>query len=374
MKTAAIAVISPSKNAYSETFIQAHKNLLKGTVHYLYGSSIPYKSDYTKQLIPPAHLFNKILFNIEYKLYHSGLNKPQFALKRYLKKHKIQCVLAEYGTTGAQIYDVCDQLKTPLIVHFHGYDASMHDVLEHNKQKYRHMFSTARYIIGVSQVMMERLKTLGVTENKLIYNTYGPNDAFFEIKKNKSELPLFFGVGRFVDKKAPYYTLIAFSNVLKKYPNAQLALGGEGHLLESSINLSKYLGIEDNVKFPGILTPVEVRKYLSKATAFIQHSIKARDGDMEGTPVGIMEASAAAVPVISTFHAGIPDIIIHEKTGMLCEEHDFNKMAEHMLWIIENPDQAIQMGEAGRKNIKENFSMEKHISKLNEIIEKSVNG
>ena len=95
---------------------------------------------------------------------------------------------------------------------------------------------------------------------------------------------------------------------------------------------------------------------------------------MEGTPVGILEASAAGLPVISTFHAGIPDVIIHEKTGLLCDEHDYAQMAENMLWVLEHPEQATAMGETGRKNIKENFSMEKHIGKLNELIEKAVHG
>jgi glycosyltransferase involved in cell wall biosynthesis len=95
---------------------------------------------------------------------------------------------------------------------------------------------------------------------------------------------------------------------------------------------------------------------------------------MEGTPVGILEASAAGLPVISTFHAGIPDVIIHEKTGLLCNEHDYKKMAENMLWVLEHSEESAAMGAAGRKNIKENFSMEKHIGKLNEIIEKAIYG
>jgi glycosyltransferase involved in cell wall biosynthesis len=73
-------------------------------------------------------------------------------------------------------------------------------------------------------------------------------------------------------------------------------------------------------------------------------------------------------------HAGIPDVIIHNQTGLLCDEHDYNKMAEHMIWVAEHPDEAIKMGKAGRENIKDNFSMERHIGQLNDLIEKVSHG
>jgi len=369
-----IAIISPTKDAYSETFIQAHRNRLTGTVHYLFGGFVPNKSDYTHKEIISGSYFYKLWFKLRHKFFNSGLSKAQYALKLYFKKNNIQCVLAEYGTTAAQIYPVCEQLKIPLIVHFHGYDASVHEVIENNREQYRKMFAVATYVIGVSQAMVKKLKDLGVDEEKLVYNTYGPDNSFFDIERNPDHKPVFFGVGRFVDKKAPYYTIIAFSKVVKRFPEARLVMGGNGPLLETAINLSRSLGIENKVDFPGVLTPKEVRDYMSNATAFVQHSITALNGDMEGTPVGILEASAAGLPVISTFHAGIPDVIMHEKTGLLCEEHDYEKMAENMLWVLEHPEQAKAMGSAGRKNISENFSMERHLNKLNQLINNTVYG
>ena len=370
-----IAIVSPSLDIYSETFIQAQKDLLrlKNDVHFLYGGTVPRFSDFTRKKISPISIIDKTLFKIKYKISNTGLSKQQFTLLLYLKKHRIQCVLAEYGNTGAQIYQVCNQLKIPLIVHFHGYDASEFDVLAKNKAEYQKMFSVAKYIIGVSQIMMEKLKSLGANESRLIYNTYGPNDAFFKTERKPTKFPLFFSVGRFADKKAPYYTIIAYNILLNKYPNSRLIMGGDGPLLATCINLAKYLGIDKNIDFPGIITHGEIIDYLSKATAYVQHSITALNGDMEGTPLSILEASGAGVPVISTRHAGIPDVIINNKTGLLCEEHAYDKMAEHMIWIIEHPKEAERMGAAGRENIKRNYSMSRHIDTLNAIIQKAVN-
>ncbi len=123
---------------------------------------------------------------------------------------------------------------------------------------------------------------------------------------------------------------------------------------------------------PGVLTPLEFQAHLKEACAFVQHSITAYDGDMEGTPVAVLEASAAGLPVISTFHAGIPDVIIDGETGLLCEEHDVDGMAKNMIKILDNFGLAKRMGAAGKKRIKENFSMEKHLGILSEVVQKAV--
>ena len=368
-----IAIISPSQNAYSETFIQAHKNRLAGTIHYLYGGYIPTDSEFTGRRVLPRGFWEKVIFNFKYYVAHKGLSKIEFALKLYLKKHKIQCVLAEYGITGGVVYKITRQLNIPLIVYFLGYDISVKKVLETNKHAYQKMFAYASFLLGVSKPILERLKELGAEKEKLIYNPCAPDDMFFKVEHNTNQQKIFFALGRFVDKKAPYYTIIAFNKVLKKYPEAKLVLAGAGPLLDVCINLVRYLGIQENVAFPGVITPEKERVYMSKAVAFVQHSITARNGDSEGTPVAVLEASAAGLPVISTLHAGIPDVIIHKKTGLLCPEHDYEQMAQNMIWILENPDAAKKMGLEGRDNVIKNFSMESHINNLNKTIEKAVN-
>ena len=73
----------------------------------------------------------------------------------------------------------------------------------------------------------------------------------------------------------------------------------------------------------------------------------AGNGDSEGTPVAILEAAAAGLPVISTLHAGIPDVIEDGKNGFIVEEHDVDGMARCMIEILESPDEARRMGKAG---------------------------
>jgi glycosyltransferase involved in cell wall biosynthesis len=93
---------------------------------------------------------------------------------------------------------------------------------------------------------------------------------------------------------------------------------------------------------------------------------------MEGTPVAVLEASAAGLPVISTRHAGIPDAVIHGETGFLCAEHDVQQMAEYMMEVIENKALAKNVGQKGRALVRQEFTLEKHLKILSEAIKNTV--
>ena len=101
---------------------------------------------------------------------------------------------------------------------------------------------------------------------------------------------------------------------------------------------------------------------------FVQHSVRAEDGNMEGTPLTVLEASAAGVPVISTNHGGIPDVIINGKTGFLVEEFDVSGMANNMKKLLQDKDLPEKLGRAGKENIKNNYLLKYHIKKIDEIL------
>jgi glycosyltransferase involved in cell wall biosynthesis len=105
----------------------------------------------------------------------------------------------------------------------------------------------------------------------------------------------------------------------------------------------------------------------------VQHSVTALNGDQEGTPVAIMEASAAGLPVIATLHAGIPDVIIDGTTGFLVPEHDVDAMSEKMLSLLENKTLAKQFGNNGKERIKIHFSLKRYLDVIDDVIVKAIN-
>lgn len=360
-----MALLSPAKEAYSETFIHAHRKYLDADISYYYGDHLP-------RYVDDGEFFSRVTFSrrIGYwfrRGYSRRLNYFEWSLYRSFRKRKIEVVLAEYGPTGAECLNVCKALNLPLIVHFHGYDAHLRPVVDLYTDRYRTMFSYARSIVSVSSTMTAALVNLGCPPEKVVYNPYGPDDSFFEVQPAHSE-KLFVGLGRFVDKKAHYYTILAFKKVHDKHPDARLIIGGDGPLLETCRNLVKALGLTKSVELPGPLSRVQFQDLLSCAIGFVQHSITTENGDMEGTPVAILEAMAAGVPVIATRHAGIMDAVDERVTGFLNDEHDVDGVSQNILELLIHPDMVKAVGNKARNSIKMHNNMKGHIRKLQYLL------
>jgi colanic acid/amylovoran biosynthesis glycosyltransferase len=370
-KTPVLALISPNENAYSETFIAAHRKLLPFNVKYYYNGNIP-KELHGEGALLKYSIFYQIICNVKHALcIPPNMSLQEEALLRSFKKHRVDVALAEYGTTGASITLVCKKLQIPLFVHFHGFDASEQTVIAKYKDKYTLMFEYALNIFSVSNTMTKMLECLGCPPNKIVYTICGPHEDFFRIKTTGNQ-NTFVSIGRFTDKKAPYYTILAFKKVLDVYPDTQLIIAGDGVLKNTCANLINYLGISKQVQLIGVVKRENWILYLSNAFAFVQHSITAANGDMEGTPVAILEACAAGIPVIATRHGGITDIIQHMQNGLLVNEHDVEGMADLMLYLLKNKAIAKQLGEAAKKLACERFTMQQHINTITQAINTAI--
>jgi glycosyltransferase involved in cell wall biosynthesis len=362
-----IALISPAKEGYSETFIKAQKDLLPYEIEYYYGGFLPTHHERQGKILK-----SNFRSRLSRKIRNENPNTSiQNALIARFKKNNIKCVLAQYGPTGAEMVDTCKKSKLPLIVHFHGYDASLFEIIEAYSEKYKKLFDYAAAIIAVSQFMYNALLQLGAPKEKLILNTYGPNEIFKNIQPDYKSQQLI-AIGRFVDKKAPYYTILAFQQAIKNYPKAKLVMIGDGPLLATCKNLVKHFKLKDNVFFKGVQTPTQIKEEMSRSCAFIQHSIRAENGDCEGTPLSVLEAQLAGLPVISTYHAGIPDVVIHNETGLLSNEHDVKQMSQNIISLLHSTETLKQMGRCGRESVSNYFSMDRYIKKLTTVIDNSL--
>ena len=358
-----IALLTPNKISFSETFIQAHKNFLKGNVFHYYGTIENLYLDGYGGLRGHTNLTNRLTKLIKRE------NHTRFFerfIKASFKENKINIVLAEYGDTAIPYLPLLKRLHLPLIVHFHGYDASIYKMFELTGN-YQEIFEYASYIVVVSKQMRRTLLEKGCPEEKLIYNVSGPREEFLKIQPEYSKSQII-AAGRFVDKKAPYYLILAFREVIKKYPNATLIIGGDGELYQTCRNLISHYGMEKNVHLPGVLDAKSLQNYFRESVAFAQHSITALHGDSEGTPLTVLEASAAGLPVIATNHGGIPDVIIDGETGLLSDEHDVEAMANNFLKLLGDKELIRKLGSQGKKRIRENFTLQRHIEVLNGLL------
>jgi len=289
----------------------------------------------------------------------------------YLVAKDLDVVLAEYGPTGVALLQPCAMAGVPLVVHFHGFDASLKVVLQKYEKGYARLFDAATAFIVVSKEMERDLVAMGVPAERVTVIPCGVDVLEFDNAEPGKASPHFLAVGRFVEKKSPDSVVRAFAEVLKKVPEATLSFVGDGVLRKECMGLAADLGVQDKVIFTGALSHAEVAQHMRQARCFVQHSVTPSSGDKEGTPVSILEASASGLPVVATRHAGIQEAVVHEKTGLLCLERDEVAMADNMLVMAKNPDLAAQFGQAGRSHIMARYSKNDWFDKIRRVVEQA---
>lgn len=361
-----LCIVKHGNVVVSETFIRAQVNRLPANVTLVEGTI-------------PAHIRGAGRLGVWMHLmwYKLTGRTPSMAdvtraYAKVLRRTKADAVLAQYGTTGVQVREACVQGGVPLIVHFHGYDASRRGLLRKLRTEYERLFEQAAALVVVSHAMERRLLELGAPADKLHYSPCGADCAHFAPTDPAANPPVFVAVGRFVEKKAPDETVRAFAALHRLHPEARLRMIGDGNLLKTCQALAYELGVADAVDFLGAQPHQVVRREMAGARAFVQHSVEAKSGDCEGTPVAVLEAGASGLPVISTRHAGIPDVVEEGETGLLVDEHDVAGMARYMVALTEDPKRAAQLGAAGRRRVIEHYSMERNMDRLWKAISTAV--
>jgi len=258
------------------------------------------------------------------------------------KKFNIKLLHAHFGPAGIEMMPIAKQLKIPLIVTLHGYDAAAFLEIKSYVHSLRELANNSEFIICVSDNMKERLIAIGLPEHKLITHYIGiPIEKFQFIDRTpipekvaKDENITFLQVANFVEKKGHEFTVRAFASLTNQYPKASLTLAGDGPLRPSIESLVNTLGLTQKVAFKGAVDTNQVSQLMGKADCFLHHSITASNGDMEGIPTVLMEAMATGLPVVSTYHSGIPELIKHGENGYLVEERNINQYTNQLKSLL----------------------------------------
>lgn len=204
------------------------------------------------------------------------------------------------------------------------------------------------------EISGEKIETLPEGVDLKYFN---PNQDYDEII-NRYKLfdhNIIFSTGRMVERKGFRYLIEAIPYILKEYPKTKLIIGRDGPERNNLEKLSVDLGIAENVIFPGIISNIDLPKYMAVATVFVLPSIVDKTGDTEGLGLVLLEAMACGTPVIGTNVGGIPYIIKNDVNGFLVEQKNPGQLARVIIGLF-NKDLGQTIGESGRKYIEENFT------------------
>ena len=324
-----------------------------------------------------SRLTKKLRWTLEQKeLIFSKQNsyfKKEFDL--LLEEFKPDVIHSHFGNESMIILDNLSHFNIPIFISFHGYDASqMLSNKTYVKKLNYYLQKPNVHPLFVSNFIKENVIRAGVNVNgyDILYcgidvHLFNPSSD----QKKYSDQFIFLQISSFNEKKGHVYTLRAFKQFLNSVSDKKkfkLILAGGWLLIDEIKKETNNLGLNEYVEFPGILTSHQVQACLSKANVFLHHSITAKNGDTEGLPTVIMEAMAMELPIISTYHAGIPELIEDGINGYLVREKDIDSYANKMCEITKWPLLPIN-----REKIIASFSVKKHIKDLENIYTKILN-
>lgn len=297
-------------------------------------------------------------------------------LRRVIARIKPDVVYGEFGTNAADAVDAVKSLGLPLVVSFHGFDATaaMRTPLY---KKYIGRVMAYTHAATVPSAHIKRLLVLGGADGgKICIAPCGIKPARCaapDWAAKQKGAPTVISVGRFVAKKNPVALIEAYRIVHEAMPEARFVMIGAGKLEgEVRARIRKH-GLENCVELTGALPHEEVLRHMEQAWVFAQNSTTSIDGDQEGMPVSVQEAMACGLPVVATLHSGIPDAVTEGVHGYLAIENDFETIAERILSLLRNPALAKEMGAAGREKALQHFDNVAHVEKVDALLREAMN-
>lgn len=220
---------------------------------------------------------------------------------------------------------------------------------------------------------------------KHIYRRWHPPERIYAIPNGinisvpekmyntNGDLPVLFFLGNLLKFKGIHTAVQAMGMVKNKYPDIRMKIAGkwaddpvfnetQEEIKKQIEEIVKAENLSANIEFLGPVNNPEKIELLQNSDIFVFPSMN------EGLPLVLLEAMAAGNPVIAVDGVGaIPDVVEHNKTGILVKEQDPAAIAKAIIRLIENPELRVQMGKEARKRYLENYTEEKHIEQMDKL-------
>jgi colanic acid/amylovoran biosynthesis glycosyltransferase len=297
------------------------------------------------------------------------LHGPDIHLERAVNKSKARLMHAHFGTSGMSALPAATHTKIPLVTTFYGFDITRQAKEESWMSRYRQLFQHGRLFLVEGPHMKSHLAGLGCPEAKIRVQRIAISTNTIVCRprtaKSSGDSVVFIFSGRFVEKKGLLYALRAFRQLRCKYNNFEFRIIGDGPLRQEIQDFVVINQMTDYVKLLGFLSYKDYLTQMSLADVFVHPSVTAADGDSEGgAPTTILEAQAMGMPVVSTLHADIPNVVAAGASALLCRERNVAELSDNLTYMMENQNSWKDMGIAGREFVQTHHDVSKEIDKL----------
>ncbi|MDY0855113.1 glycosyltransferase [Bacillus thuringiensis] len=296
-----------------------------------------------------------------------------FSPKEYVKKNNISLLHAHHGQLGMLLLPFKTETNLPLVTSIRGRDATLANQPIGYLENMKMLFDQGERFFPVCQYLADRLIAWGCPPEKIrvLYGGVDLNKYNYQtLQKEGSQNIL--SVGRLVEKKGHHILMQAFKQIQGKFPKARLTIIGRGELEEYIKSLAIQLNLGNSFHLLNHLPKDQVREQMINSDIFCAASLEASNGDIEGIPNTLKEAMALGVPVISTDHAGIPELITNNKEGVLVQENNVDALANALEFMLANRDMWKSYTLAARKKIEGNFSLVQQLQQQAEFYDELV--
>lgn len=354
----------------SETFVRSQAEALQHFTPYYAGSRLEQGLVLPKErtlVVNRGGLLGKVS-EATYKIW--GL-APAFT--QQVKKLDPVLIHAHFGPDAARVLPLARNLQVPLLVTFHGYDATVKDEYARRSFYSHRAYLTrrgmlqrqARLFITVSEFIKRKLLEQGFPPDKLVVHYIGVDTKLFKPDPAVTREPVVLFLGRLVEKKGCEYLIQAMSRVQAVRPEVELVVIGDGPLRSSLEQLAEE--ILPRYRFLGVQPPDRVRTWLNRARVFSVPSVTADSGDAEAFGIVFAEAQAMGLPVVSFSSGGVPEAVKHDETGLLVAERNWEGLAKYILLLFEQDTLWHRFSEAGQRRVRTMFNAQHQTGLLEEI-------
>lgn len=283
----------------------------------------------------------------------------------------IQCHFGNNGLKGMELRDI-GAIQGKLCTTFHGLDISGH-LQKFGNRLYDTLFEKGDFFLAISEYWRDRLIKLGCKEKKIAVHRMGIDCQKFSFRPRQAHndsIVRLVTIARLVEKKGVEYGIQAVAKLREAFPNLEYNIVGDGELRNPLEQLIQELGIKDTVKLLGWKQEKEITKILNEADILLAPSVTSKTGDQEGIPVVLIEAMAIGLPVVSTQHSGIPELVENSISGYLVAERDVDALADKINYFIQHPQSWIEMGQQGRSKVESFYNINQLNDQLVTIYQK----
>jgi glycosyltransferase involved in cell wall biosynthesis len=298
-------------------------------------------------------------------LYHFG---EAVYLAWEVRRRHIQHLHAHFTINAASIALIIARLLNI------SFSFTAHNIFFTDRLLLKEKIRGALFIAVISEFSREFLLRLVPGENwrhktHIVHCGISPDQFLPPDPRLPNSVPLILFVAQLQERKGASFLVDSCQLLKQRGITFHCVLAGDGPEKPIVEQLVEHYDLKDSVDLPGAIFMEQVKAYLNQADIFVSPCIVARNGDMDGIPVALMEAMACEVATVSTRVSGIPELIEDGESGLLVPEKNAPALADALQRLIEVKELRLRLGKNGRQKVIREFDVDTNAGQLAKLFD-----